>query len=414
MKSPSGKDITLGMKKKSDGTFEYNYPLEEMGIYEIVISSGLGFNTSIFSTITVLDDTIFSAKKLIASTKKVESLETIKTERIELPDLSSIYLFQIPSSDFHTLTLQSGTETFVYRGFGIIAIRGDTLKSIDPEKPVLVTLDSQQTSTTFSHDTYTTPVNVFTKTMTLTPGYKEEQNEDIGVQEVDGNLVIKGIVSKGKNVKSEIVLTLPDGNVEKYAFDTVSLDTDGYMKRAKTFTKTIALKQTGLYLVEVNYDNGFAAYNGPIVHGAVLPVLPNEYDSVQKKIGENDGSLVADDSLRFINNIRAKSGKSTLIIDRTLSALATIKANDMAAHNNLSHTDSNGVKIGGTAKQNNIKIAGSIGENIAGGNIRFSALLIGLANSGGHRANMLDNWTKMGVGYAVKDGQVYYVQVFGE
>lgn len=41
-------------------------------------------------------------------------------------------------------------------------------------------------------------------------------------------------------------------------------------------------------------------------------------------------------------------------------------------------------------------------------------LLVGLANSGGHRANMLDNWTKMGIGYAVKNGQVYYTQVFGE
>jgi uncharacterized protein YkwD len=86
----------------------------------------------------------------------------------------------------------------------------------------------------------------------------------------------------------------------------------------------------------------------------------------------------------------------------------------MANHNTISHTDSYGTTIGGTAKRNGIQIAGSIGENVAGGTFSFKYLLVGLANSGGHRANMLDTWAKMGVGYAVKDGQVYYVQVFGE
>jgi uncharacterized protein YkwD len=118
--------------------------------------------------------------------------------------------------------------------------------------------------------------------------------------------------------------------------------------------------------------------------------------------------------LKFVNALRAKSGKSPLVLDNILTNLATIKANDMAEHNNLSHTDSYGDKISGTAKRNHIQLAGSIGENIAGGNINFKMLLVGLANSGGHRANILDDWKKMGVGYAVKDGQVYYGQVFGE
>ncbi len=37
----------------------------------------------------------------------------------------------------------------------------------------------------------------------------------------------------------------------------------------------------------------------------------------------------------------------------------------MAANNNLSHVDSHGNLISGTAKKNNIQIAGSLGENIA-------------------------------------------------
>lgn len=140
-------------------------------------------------------------------------------------------------------------------------MRGDALKSLDSGKPVSVKIESQESSTSFSHDTYTHPVTIFDRSMTLVSGYKEEKNENIVITEESGSLVIRGIVSKGKNVKSDILLTLPNGNVEKYIFDVSNIDTDGYMKRGKVFEKIIPLKQKGLYLVEVNYDNGFAAYN---------------------------------------------------------------------------------------------------------------------------------------------------------
>lgn len=192
--------------------------------------------------------------------------------------------------------------------------------------------------------------------MTLTPGYKEERNENITVMAENGSILIRGIVAKDKKVKSDIMVTLPDGNVEKYTFNAASIDTDGFMKRERVFEKSIPLKQAGLYRVEVNYDNGFAAYNGPVTYGDILPVYPNDYDSVQKNITASDSSTVAIESLDFVNAVRAKSGKSSISLDDTLGNLATIKANDMAQHRNLSHTDSNGEKIGGTAKRHNIKL----------------------------------------------------------
>lgn len=414
LKSPTGKDITLGAKKQSDSRFEYNYPLEETGTYQIVLASGLGFNTSVFLEIVVLEDSLFSAKKLISPVKIPGKLEKLEVERVELPDLTATYFFRFSEKNFHILTIKSDTETFVYKGFWVIAMRGDALKSLDSEKPVSIKIESQESSTSFSHDTYTHPVTIFDKSMTLVSGHKEEKNENIVIAEENSNLVVRGIVSKGKNVKSDILLTLPNGNVERYTFDVSSIDTDGYMKREKVFEKIIPLKKKGFYLVEVNYDNGFAAYNWPLVYGDFLPAYPNDYDNVQKEIRATDNSIVALESLKFVNNIRAKSGKPALLLDDTLGSLAAIKSKDMALHNNLSHTDSSGNKIGGTAKNNNIMIAGVVGENIAGGNINFKVLLIGLANSGGHRANMLDDWKNMGVGYVVKNGQVYYTQVFGE
>lgn len=215
-------------------------------------------------------------------------------------------------------------------------------------------------------------------------------------------------------MKNDIVVTLPDGNIERYTFGSPSTDTDGYMKRGVVFEKTIPLKQTGVHLLEINYDNGFAAYNGPVISGDVLPAYPNEYDTTEKEILNTSSSVVATESLAFVNTLREISGKPALSLDTSLNTLATIKANDMATHSIVSHNDSFGEKIDGTAKRHKVSYAGTIGENVAGGNISYKILLVGLSKSGGHRANMLDTWSTMGVGYAVKDGQVYYVQVFGE
>lgn len=95
----------------------------------------------------------------------------------------------------------------------------------------------------------------------------------------------------------------------------------------------------GSYLVELNYDSGFPAYNGPIYYGDILPLYKNEYDGIKKAIAE-DSSRIDEESLASINAVRAISKKSALTLDATLSRLASIKAQDMAAHDYISHTDS--------------------------------------------------------------------------
>lgn len=365
LRSPSGKDITLGAKAGSDGRFEYDYPLEEIGTYEMVLSSGLGFKTSISLDITVLDDNLFSVKKRGTAVKDPARLDRLDVERVELPDFTSVYLFRFSDKDFHTLTIKSGSETFAYRGFRTIAIRSETLRSLGTETPVSVRVQSERSSTVFSHDTFTAPVTVFEKSMILVPGYKAEQHENISVTEKSGNITVRGTVSTVAKVRSDILVTLPDGNVEKYSFDSQDIGPDGYLKADHPFQKTIPARQTGLYLVEVNYDNGFAAYNGPVVHGDALPAYPNGYDGTPKEIGNIANAAVASESLAFVNGVRAKTGKTALVLDDTLNDLAAIKAKDMAEHRNISHTDSYGDKIVGTAKRNGIRIAGGLGENVA-------------------------------------------------
>lgn len=414
LKSPSGKNITLGMERGTDNTFEYDYPLEEVGTYTLVLASGSSFDGPTWLSIYVLDDAVFSAKVLSPETGDSGLLESIETERIELSPSESVYLMHFPTADFHTVTIKNDSDSVVYRGFDTVAIRANTLASFDAKTPVTIEVTSQKSSTSFSHDTYTTPVTVFKKTMTLAAWYTELKSENITTSIDGGNLMIHGIITKGKNVNSEIIVTLPNGDVKKYPFDAENVDADTYLKRERVFEQSIPLTLTGLYHVEINYDIGFAAYNGTVTYGDILPMYPNESDTIDKNIKDTDTATVGTESTAFINTIRARAGKSAVVLDDTLSTLALIKAKDMATHNNLSHTDSHGDLINVTAKKNNIKVVWSLGENISWGNESFRILMIGLSNSGWHRGNMLGNWGKVGIGYTVKDGMVYYVQVFEE
>jgi hypothetical protein len=107
--------------------------------------------------------------------------------------------------------------------------------------PVSVEVTSTESSTKFSHDTYTNPVIIFSQNMILAPGYRTEKNENITIMEENGNLIIRGIISEGKKIKSTLDITLPNGDVQVYTFDTSSIDTDGYLKRGKVFEKSIPL-----------------------------------------------------------------------------------------------------------------------------------------------------------------------------
>lgn len=194
IQTPSNKEISLGQKKDENGYFSYAYPLEEIGTYNIVVASGLGFKTNVFAQIIVLNTDVFSGKKLFTSRETFPRIDTLDTERIEFSDLKAIYRIHFPTQDMYTLSLNNGTQSRTFQGIGSIALRSDTFASFDPDKPVSVKVTVQKTSTAFTHDTYTLPVIVFEKIMTLAPGYKTEKKENIEVSREGGNILIRGIV----------------------------------------------------------------------------------------------------------------------------------------------------------------------------------------------------------------------------
>jgi uncharacterized protein YkwD len=110
------------------------------------------------------------------------------------------------------------------------------------------------------------------------------------------------------------------------------------------------MRDPGVYLVEVNYDTGFAASITPVVYGQTLALLPNALDLTSRTI-EASVNGAASTNRESINILRKTVGVGPLIYDATLTRLAQAKADDMATNNYVGHTDSYGDTIGGLAER---------------------------------------------------------------
>ncbi|MGA5582106.1 CAP domain-containing protein [Streptomyces thermodiastaticus] len=102
----------------------------------------------------------------------------------------------------------------------------------------------------------------------------------------------------------------------------------------------------------------------------------------------------------LVNAERAKAGCSPVTLEARLTRAAQAHSEDMAAHQNMSHTGSDGSSPG-----DRITRAGydwrAYGENVAYGYATPEQVMDGWMNSPGHRANILDcDYQEIGVGHA--------------
>jgi uncharacterized protein YkwD len=298
---------------------------------------------------------------------------------------------------------------------GDVAFLPDDAAGFDSGKPAHIEISVSKSATPFSMDAATKPVMAYQADLAIASSYVTDKKENISAF-VDGSdlKIVATPAASSDPIRGEAYVTLPSGNVQTVKFPASALDSDGHLKKGAISILTAPLSEAGQYLVEVMYVNGFPAFNAPVVFGSpVITLLPNEYDNASKD-SSTDLSTVSSDALRYVNALRAKVGKSRIVLDSELTRLAQFKAQDMAAYNYVGHDDSQGQKITGTAKRAGVSLAGSVGENVAGGSVSVDFLLAGLALSGGHRENMLGDWSKMGAAAVVKDGLVYYAQVYEE
>ncbi|MFI1562959.1 CAP domain-containing protein [Streptomyces sp. NPDC020490] len=113
----------------------------------------------------------------------------------------------------------------------------------------------------------------------------------------------------------------------------------------------------------------------------------------------------------LVNNERAKAGCSPVTLNAKLSQAAQAHSADMASHNTMSHTGSDGSDPG-----QRITRAGYLwstyGENVAYGYSTPEQVMAGWMASAGHKRNILDcDFKEIGVGVAQPGN--YWTQDFG-
>lgn len=98
-----------------------------------------------------------------------------------------------------------------------------------------------------------------------------------------------------------------------------------------------------------------------------------------------------------INTYRQQQGLQPLNYDQNLQRGAAWMSQDMHDHKNLNHTDTLSRDVGARLKDCGLVNESSWGENISEGYQTVQAAFDGWKNSPGHNANMLGNFTHMGI-----------------
>ncbi len=117
--------------------------------------------------------------------------------------------------------------------------------------------------------------------------------------------------------------------------------------------------------------------------------------------------------INYINQARSNAGLSPLSYSSQLTSVARAKSRDMIDNNYFAHTSPRYGGLGDLLSAFGVSYR-SAGENLAmNSNGSVIAAHNSLMNSSGHRANILGNFTQVGVGIQVKgDGRHYYTQLF--
>jgi uncharacterized protein YkwD len=101
---------------------------------------------------------------------------------------------------------------------------------------------------------------------------------------------------------------------------------------------------------------------------------------------------------RRINHFRGEYGKAPIHLNLRLERSAQAHSNDMAAHNDFSHSSSNGTSWAARIRYYGYR-GGWIGENLAVGNVTARTVMAMWKASPPHRANLLNgHFGAVGIG----------------
>ncbi|MGI5506933.1 CAP domain-containing protein [Lentzea sp. CA-135723] len=128
-------------------------------------------------------------------------------------------------------------------------------------------------------------------------------------------------------------------------------------------------------------------------------------------------ATVQQDVIALTNAERAKAGCAAVKANAALNTAAQRHSADMASHNFMGHTGSDGSTVVVRIERAGYTRWTRAAENVAAGHTTAAAVVRGWMNSAGHRANILNCALKdIGVGYQYKAGTKYghyWTQDFG-
>lgn len=270
LKSPSGKKYSRSLP--TDGNaFSYEVPLLEVGKYDLVVASGMGFSTNKTQPIHVLSEDVLTGRKTLSDvpvSMVVNDLRFVRKESSDLTPLNVLDLPAIGKKALRTLRIaQDGKATLMRRSMGDVAFFPEDAEGFDPSKPVRVTVTAAESSTDFSMDVFGAETVVFDAELPLVSAYATERKEAVSAFVEGSTLKIRSdLASDGPALRTEAYLVSPDGNVKTLRFDPSDIDSEGAVVRGRKVELSVPLSDAGQYLVEVMYSNGFPAFNGPVVH----------------------------------------------------------------------------------------------------------------------------------------------------
>jgi hypothetical protein len=120
-----------------------------------------------------------------------------------------------------------------------------------------------------------------------------------------------------------------------------------------------------------------------------------------------------DEVVLLVNNERAKAGLPPLNSGHiALNMAAQKRARELPLRIDHTHRRPDGRECFTVLAEYGIRSFEAAGENIAAGQKSAAEVMAGWMNSPGHRANILGNYTHIGVGVVESNGRLYWSQEF--
>ena len=173
---------------------------------------------------------------------------------------------------------------------------------------------------------------------------------------------------------------------------------------------TVKGKETGSAQIKV-YTKGYSKTTMETVTVNVTGKSASKNNSSASSTSTSDSSI-EEQILELVNDERKAHGKSAVVLDSKLNAVALVRANELLQ--NLSHTRPDGTSCFTAFDDKGIRY-GSASENIAAGQSTPEEVMESWLSSTGHKENILSSGAeKMGIALVKSStGYGYYwVQVF--